>query len=117
MSTYEVELGALTESRNAETQELFAVEVEVHVRRTHDDRGVRGPQSGDYVVRFDIDGGVARFRDVEAEAAYGDLALVAIRAAARELDAVQDSYDVESPLAAMRDCDYTVHDQLPRSSG
>lgn len=118
MTDYELELGSITERRNVRAGRVDTVSVDVHVRRAETTRGVADPQSGDYVVTFDVGDERARFRDVrpvDDTAAHGgvdDLALVAVRAAARELDGVQDDYAVESPLETIQHREYTVHDQL-----
>jgi hypothetical protein len=110
---YEVEFGSVTERRDARTGSVDRVEVVVHVRRVRAERGVGEPQSGEYRVTFDVADGRARFREIETDTAYDDLGLTAIRAAATEIAAVQDSYEVESPLQAVQQRESVRHDQQP----
>ncbi len=111
MAEYEVELGRITEHRDAKTQELFEVTVDIYVQAATPGGAVGDLDSADHDVTFDIDDGRATLRAIEAEPAFTDLALVALTAAANEVDDLQDVYEVVDPVAAAVDGEYTVVDR------
>lgn len=106
MRDYEVELGQVTESRDARTQEPFEVTVDIYVQGTADPPVE--PTSADHEVVFDVDGDVARFSHLEAHPEFSDLAFVAAKAAANELRDLQDAYEVEDPVERIHRGDYVV---------
>lgn len=111
MSAYEVELGRIVENRDARTGEPFEVTVDIYVQEAADTVGDLA--SADHRVTFQITDGEARLESVSADPEFTDHALIAVKAAARELDAVQDDYEVPDPIAAADEAAYTVVDQQP----
>jgi hypothetical protein len=110
MSEYEVELGTVTERRNVRMEELFRVTVDVYVQEASTDDSVGDVNSADHEITFDIADGRATLRRVDADPEFTDLALVAIRAAAEEVDRLQDGYEVVDPIEAVREREYTLLD-------
>ncbi|MFB6270414.1 MAG: hypothetical protein ABEH83_10745 [Halobacterium sp.] len=101
MAAYEVDLGQVTERRDARTENVFEATVDVYVQEAPGGDGVGDLASADHEVTFDVQDGTATLDAVDAEPAFDKLAFVAARAAAYELDDLQDEYDVEDPVAAV----------------
>lgn len=106
MADYEVELGQITENRDARTQELFEVTVDIYVQETASGGSVSNRV--DHQVTFQIDEGTATFASVTPDEDFSRLTLVAIRAAAEQLNVIQDSYEVHDPIAAVEQAEYTI---------
>jgi hypothetical protein len=110
MAAYEVDLGQVTERRDARTEAVFEATVDVSVQQAPGDDGVGVADlaSADHEVTFDVQDGTATLDVVEAEPEVDKLGFVAARAAADELDDLQDEYEVEDPVAAVLECEYLV---------
>jgi hypothetical protein len=111
MSAYEIELGQVVENRDARTGTPFEVTVDVYVQEAAESLGDLA--SADHRVTFAVEGDEAHLRSVDADPEFSEHALVACKAAARELDRLQEEYRVRDPVATANDADYTVVDQAP----
>lgn len=110
MASYEVEFGQIIEHRDAETHDLLEVTVDIFVQQP---TGVTEPGTGDYNVTFTIDGATATFQSLAGQGPVTQSGLVAVKAAATELQELQDVYTVEDPFGTLADTEYTVVSRTP----
>lgn len=111
MSAYEVEFGQIVESRDARTDDPLEVTADVYVQEAADTVGDLA--SADHRVTFAVEDGEASLRSISADPEFTDHALIAAKAAARELDRLSDGYDVTDPVAAAAAASVRVVDQSP----
>lgn len=106
MPKFEVELGQITESRDARSQELFEVTVDIYVQKATGSDSVS--DSVDHEVTFVIEDEEAAFKSITGPSECCQLSLIAIKAAANELEALQENYTVNDPIATTNNVEYDV---------